>query len=507
MASKQTRHTPRRTRHVYGPQGRQIQSGGNGFRRISGIEVMNSILTVNGLSQKDPRGKEPLDEFGEVRDGARALALNAGSTSIKFEVYSGDRRLRSGQLSWPDGKRKHARLVIEDDDRLNNDSFVDARGDQAATTIALRAALGSEEERSAISVVGHRIVHGGAEFRKSILIDDAVKRAVAEWSHLAPLHNSLALRVIQASEEALPAIPQVAIFDTAFYDSLKPRAFLYPLPLEYYRRWRVQRFGFHGISHAYCAGRTAEMLGRDPKRLNLVICHLGGGCSVTAVRGGRAVATTSGYSPLDGLMMGTRSGSLDPEIILDLQRRQGRTIDEMERDLNYRSGLLGVSGISADILDIEKAAAEGSRRAVLAFEMFADRLRAAIGGLAVTLGKLDALVFTDRMGEESPALRAAACMGLEILGLRLDARKNNECKPDADIAADDSRSRVLVLHTREEMMVAREAVRIVGIGRAPRFGSVHSGCGARRSAGGTSCISPECGNQSVSGTNRCQRNR
>lgn len=397
----------------------------------------------------------------------KALAINAGSTSIKFAVYESNQAVRAGELSWSDGCRGHARLVIERHGGENENSVVDVRDDQAAATVAVRSALGTDQESSPIGVVGHRIVHGGPQFRESILIDEAVKRAVAEWSHLAPLHNSLALRLIQASEAALPTIPQVAVFDTAFYESLKPRSFLYPIPLDYYKRWRVRRFGFHGISYAYCSMRAAELLRRDLTRLNLVICHLGGGCSATAVRGGRAVATTSGYSPLDGLMMGTRSGSLDPGILFDLQRRQGLTVDEMERDFNYRSGLLGISGISADIADVERAAAHGSRRALLAFEMFADRVRAAIGGLAVTLGKLDALVFTDRMGEGSPGLRAAVCRGLGVLGLRLDSGRNDNCTPDTDIAALDSRARILVIHTREELIIAREALRIIGMCGTP----------------------------------------
>jgi acetate kinase len=305
----------------------------------------------------------------------KALAINAGSTSIKFAVYEGEREIRAGELSWSDGQRGHARLVIEHDGETKQESFADVRDDQAAATVALRSALDCDREHSPIRVVGHRIVHGGERFRESTRMDDAVRHAIEEWSHLAPLHNALALRVIQAAEAALPAIPQVAVFDTAFYRSMKPRSFLYSLPMEYYRRWRVRRFGFHGISYAYCSQRTTELLHRDLTGLNLVICHLGGGCSATAVRGGKAVATTSGYGPLDGLMMGTRCGSIDPGILLDVQRRQGRTMEEMERDLNYRSGLLGISGISADIADIERAAAEGSKRAVLAFEMFADRVR------------------------------------------------------------------------------------------------------------------------------------
>lgn len=213
----------------------------------------------------------------------KALALNAGSTSIKFAVYENDRALGSGELSWSDGQRSHARLAMEFYGGTKQHSVFDVREDSAAAAVVIQSALGLDQENSSISVVGHRIVHGGPQYQKSTLLDVAVKKAIAEWGHLAPQHNSIALQVIQASEAALPEVPQVAVFDTEFYGSLKPRAFLYPLPLDYYRCWGIRRFGFHGISYAYCSQRTAELLHRDLARLNLVICHLGGGCSATAV--------------------------------------------------------------------------------------------------------------------------------------------------------------------------------------------------------------------------------
>jgi acetate kinase len=268
------------------------------------------------------------------------------------------------------------------------------------------------------------------------------------------------LEAIKAAETSFPGLPHVAVFDTAFYKNLPPQAYIYPLPYEYYQRYGVRRFGFHGTSYSYCVARATEILKPRSQPLNLVICHLGGGCSATAVRGGQAVATTSGFSPLDGLMMGTRPGALDPGILLALQQEHSATMEQITRALNSSSGLLGVSGISSDFDEIEKAAANGHERAQLALAMFADRVRSAIGGLTVTLGAVDALVFTDRVGE-SPALRTAVCQGLEILGLRLDRELNASCRPDADVATADSRARILVIRTREELMIARESFRVL----------------------------------------------
>jgi acetate kinase len=235
------------------------------------------------------------------------------------------------------------------------------------------------------------------------------------------------------------------------------------LPYEWYEKWGVRRFGFHGISNAYCAGRAAEMLGRGLSELRIVTCHLGGGCSVTAVRGGAPVVTTMGMTPLGGIMMGTRSGSIDPGILIHLQRRCGLTIEDIDEALNYHSGLLGLSGVSPDMASIEAAAGKGSIRARTAFEIFADSVRSAIGASVVSMGGIDALVFTDRIGEGSAALRNAICEGLECVGLRLDAERNAACRPDADVAVPDSSAKVLVIHTREELMIAREARRVAGI--------------------------------------------
>jgi acetate kinase len=395
-----------------------------------------------------------------------ALALNAGSSSLKFALFdTAPEPMVSGDIDWADGNRQRAQLTLLANGKTSR-SQVQVPDESIAAARAIESVLEAAGiGADGIAVVGHRLVHGGAEFRESMRIDQKVKMALAKLSRLAPLHNPPALKVVETVEAVLPGVPQVAVFDTAFYAQLPPKVFMFPLPYEWHRDWGIRRYGFHGLSHAYCASRAAELLGRPLASLRLISCHLGGGCSATAVRDGVAAATTMGFSPLDGLMMGTRCGSIDPGIILHAQRECGLTAEQIDHALNHRSGLLGISGVSPDLARIEEAAAAGNERARLAFEMFADRVRGAIGALAAGLGGVDALVFTDRIGENSPALRAAACQGLEFMGLRLDAERNRAALPDTDVAAPDSPARIVVVHTREEWMVAREARRVVGCAR------------------------------------------
>jgi acetate kinase len=396
------------------------------------------------------------------------LAINAGSSSLKFGLFDDEtcEPLVTGEIDWAGGNREQAQLVVRPRQGTIVRSRVPVPDNSAAAARALQVAvdstLGATQGTQTITAVGHRVVHGREEFRASTLIDDKVKAAISRLSSLAPLHNPAALKAIEAAEAALPGVPQVAVFDTTFYASLPPKACLYPVPYEWYHQWGVRRFGFHGISHAYCVNRAGELLKRDSAQLRIISCHLGGGCSAAAVRGGVAVATSGGFSPLDGLMMGTRCGSIDPGILLHLQRQHGVGHQDLDRTLNHSSGLLGVSGVSADLAQIEVAAAQGNKRARLAFEMFADRVRSSIGALAVTLGGLDAVIFTDRIGEHSPALRAAVCEGLQVIGVRLDSQSNTASRPDVDIAAADSPARILVIHTEEELMVARETRRVAG---------------------------------------------
>lgn len=393
------------------------------------------------------------------------LSINTGSSSVKFALFENgrDESLLEGEIAWANGKRNRAKLLLQLRGGRPESSIVSVKNVRAATAAAINIALDSRSSGSTeVRVVGHRVVHGGTQFQDSVLIDNKVKSAIESLCPLAPLHNPAALTAIATARTILPRALHVAVFDTSFFKPLPPQRFIYPLPYHYYKTWGIRRFGFHGLSHAYCLRRSAELLHRPVSKLNLIICHLGGGSSAAAVQNGLGIATTFGFSTLDGLMMGTRPGSLDPGILLDLQRR-GMSIKKIEADLHSASGLLGISGVSPDLADIEKAAAKGNQRAQLAFDMFADKVRAAIGALAVTLGKVDALIFTDRIGENSPALRAAVCDGLELLNLRLDPKRNQRCHPDADVAKTSSPARILVIHTREELVIAREAMRIAEI--------------------------------------------
>jgi acetate kinase len=391
--------------------------------------------------------------------GVRILVFNAGSSSLKFGVFNAaaETWLQSGQFDWAGGDRRQAQCTLSRPDAGERRFVVSVPDDRAAVAGALRLLA----VREPVTLVGHRVVHAGGEFGVAARVDARVKAAVARFAEVAPLHNPPALAAMDAAEALLPGVPQVAVFDTAFFAGLPPRASLYPLPFEWHERFGVRRIGFHGISNAWCAARAVAMLGRGPAGLRLITCHLGGGCSATAVNNGAPVATTMGFSPLEGLMMGTRCGSVDPGLLVHLLRCGGLSVEELDAALNHRSGLLGVSGISPDFAHIEAAAA-GNERARLAFDMFADRVRAAIGALAVTLGGVDALIFTDRVGEGSPALRAAVCAGLECLGVRPDPDRNRLARPDADVAAPDLPARILVIHTEEERWIAREAARVAG---------------------------------------------
>ncbi|HEY6221792.1 MAG TPA: acetate/propionate family kinase [Candidatus Eisenbacteria bacterium] len=335
-----------------------------------------------------------------------------------------------------------------------------ASGDGALDEAFLALAAEAPVAAAAVTAVGHRVVHGGPSLLAATRIDTKVKTAIAEQSEFAPLHNPPALEAIEAAERRFPDVPHVAAFDTAYFGRLPRHAAVYPLPYEWYSDWGVHRYGFHGLSHAYCAGRAVEMLGSDPGRLRIVVLHLGNGCSASGVRGGTPIATTMGFTPMEGLMMGTRSGSVDPGIVLYAARHRGLSPDELDHALNHASGLLGVSGVSGDFRQVETAARSGNERARLALAIYADRVRASIGSLAVAMGGVDALVFTAGVGENAASLRADVCAGLDCLGLRIDPERNSARGPDADVAVAGSPGRILVIRTREALMVARETRRL-----------------------------------------------
>jgi acetate kinase len=395
----------------------------------------------------------------------KVLVLNAGSSSVKITLLESDGEtvLLDGMADW---STNPARLTVSRPGAAPVESTLPAEGRrQAARHLLEKLARDEAATLAGVSAVGHRVVHGGSDYTSGVRIDETVKRRIGELSELAPLHNPVALEVIEAAEAAWPGVPHVAAFDTAFHATMPPAAWTYPIPRKWTDEWGLRRYGFHGLSHAYCARRAARMLGRGPDGLQLVICHLGNGCSVTAVRDGRSVDTSMGFTPLEGLMMGTRSGSVDPGLLLYVLREKKVTPEDLDRVLNKESGLLGVSGVAADMRQVLEAAAGGHAEARLALEVFAHRLYHVIGGMAATLGGVDALVFTAGVGEHSADVRASACAKLGFLGLELDSAANAACKPDADIAMKSSKGRILVIATREDVTILREAVRVLGQGK------------------------------------------
>ncbi|MGE5189003.1 MAG: acetate/propionate family kinase [Gemmatimonadota bacterium] len=408
-------------------------------------------------------------------DPMSVLALNAGSSTLKFSLFAGRsaESTAEGIVEEPPAQAGgSARDVPRATLRLRRTGTPGERSAmlEAGLSDAVRAvveALREELVSDPVVAVGHRVVHGGRAFTESVAIDARVTREIARLSELAPLHNPPALAAIRAAQEAIPGGVHVAVFDTAFFADLPPDRHVYPLPYAWYAEHGIRRFGFHGISHAYCAGRAPEFLGRAPDGFRSVTCHLGNGCSATAARGGTAVATTMGFTPLEGLMMGSRAGSIDPGIVLHALERMSLTPAELGEVLQKRSGLLGVSGISSDFRTVQEAARKGNERASLALAIYANAVRAAIGSLSVALGGIDALVFTAGVGENAAGLRAEVCRGLECLALHIDPGRNRTLRPDADVAAPGSPGRILVLRTREDLHIAREALRVAGTRGTP----------------------------------------
>ncbi len=369
----------------------------------------------------------------------RALVLNAGSSSLKamlWDVEGASLPSTPPQPIW----RKH----------------VDCHG----KTMEFDSVLGSIPSPETIDVVGHRIVHGGSRFRQSVVITPEVREAIAKMGEFAPEHNRVELAGLDAAERVLrPGTPQVAVFDTAFHATLPPPAYVYPGPYEWVDHG-IRRYGFHGISHQYVSRRAAELLGRDLKSLRMVTCHLGNGCSLAAIRNGESIDTTMGFTPLDGLMMGARSGSVDPGILIALVRDQGYTADRLDHVLNEESGLKGVSGVSSDMREVLAAIDAGNERARLAFDVYAHRLIQEIGAMIASLGGIDALIFTAGVGENCAPLREIVGRQFSFLGVTIDSARNAQTPSDCEISAANSTVKVLVVHTEEDWEIARECCRV-----------------------------------------------
>jgi acetate kinase len=321
-------------------------------------------------------------------------------------------------------------------------------------------------DTSRVEAVAHRVVHGGLRFREPVVIDEAVLSAIRALEPIAPLHNAPALRAIDQARRALPEVPHVAVFDTAFHATLDDVAAVYAVP-RVWRDWGVRRYGFHGLSVAWSTERAPDVLGVPAERARLVVCHLGGGSSITAVRGGRSVDTTMGFSPLEGVPMTTRSGSVDPGVLLFVQREHGLDPDELERVLNHESGLKALTGGSGDMIELEKRVRDGDADASLALDVFSHRVAGAVAAMAVAAGGLDALVFTAGIGEGSSMVRERVCALLAFLDVQPDAERNATAAPDCDIAADESRVRIVVVRAREELVAARAARTLLATRRPP----------------------------------------
>ncbi|MDB9445981.1 acetate kinase [Anabaena sp. CS-542/02] len=402
----------------------------------------------------------------------KVLVLNAGSSSQKSCLYEipdhtmpnqTPQPLWEGKVNWTQD-RGVAEIEVKTatGQTLQESIYGDSRRAHVAYLLytLTRGATKVIDQLSEINVVGHRVVHGGQEYRKSVIITEDVKSKISSLSSLAPAHNPAAVEGIEAIEQSLGDVTQVAVFDTGFHATLPDAAAIYPGPYEWVEQG-IRRYGFHGISHQYCSGRAAQILNRDLASLKLITCHLGNGCSLAAIKKGRSIDTTMGFTPLDGLMMGSRSGAIDPGILIHLLRQSNYSAERLDYVLNKASGLRGISGVSSDLPQVIAAIAQGDYRAQLAWDMYVHRLRSGIGSMLASLEGLDALVFTAGVGEKSPGIRQAACEAFGFLGLKIDPAKNQQQPLDQDIATEDSTIRVLVIKTQEDWAIAQQCWQIM----------------------------------------------
>jgi acetate kinase len=401
----------------------------------------------------------------------KVLVLNSGSSSIKFQLIETDSEMIASNTD-----RCLSKGIVE---RIGTDEAslrLEAPAMQCKPHIgalldhqsALARVLDALRECSVITdvsqvqAVGHRVVHGGEQFSHSVILDEEVAKAIQQCSELAPLHNPHNLRGYYVARKVMPQVPQVAVFDTAFHQTIPPYAYLYGIPYTYYRRYKIRRYGFHGTSHRYVAFRFRQIFGKGREDVNLITCHLGNGCSITAIEKGKSVDTSMGFTPLEGLVMGTRSGDLDPAIVLYLMSKDELSLHDVSTLLNKFSGLYGLSGESNDMRELLAASGKGDEQAKLAIEVFCYRIRRYIGAYSAAMGHVDGLIFTGGIGENAPFVREKACERLAELGFMIDlARNNGIIGKEGEISTDSSRARVMVIPTNEELLIARDTFRCV----------------------------------------------
>ena len=399
------------------------------------------------------------------------LVINAGSSSLKYQLFNMDNKavLAKGlcERIGIDGRLTHTNPNKEEKYKADVPMKDHADAIRAVINILIDKEWGVIESMSEIDAVGHRVVHGGEYFADSVLINDEVIKAIEACVPLAPLHNTANLIGISACKDVMGEnIPQVAVFDTAFHQTMPPEHYMYALPYEYYEKYKIRRYGFHGTSHKYVSQQASEMLGIPIENLRLVTCHLGNGSSIAAIKGGKSMDTSMGFTPLAGLPMGTRAGNIDPAIISFLCDHEHKHADEIIDILNKKSGMLGISGVSSDFRDLDTAIEEGNPRAKLAKDMFNLSVKKIIGSYIAEMGGVDAIVFTAGVGENDRSVRWDVCEHMEYLGIKIDPEKNKFRGRQMDISIDYARVRVLVIPTNEELVIAEDTERLVNEAKA-----------------------------------------
>lgn len=395
----------------------------------------------------------------------KILVINCGSSSLKYQLIDMETEelMAKGLVEriGIEGSRIKHETIGKEKKTIETPMQDHKRALELVMESLTNEEYGAIKSLDEIDAVGHRVVHGGEDFAQSVIIDEKVLKGIEDNVEIAPLHNPPNIMGIKACQRLLPNVKQVAVFDTAFHQTMPAESYIYALPYEYYEKYKIRRFGFHGTSHKYITNRAAEMLGKDVNEVNLITCHLGNGSSICAVKNGKSIDTSMGFTPLEGLAMGTRCGDLDPAILPFLMEKENLSTDEINTLINKKSGVLGISGVSSDFRDIEAARDEGNKRAKLALDIFEKRVRGYIGSYMTELDHVDAIVFTAGVGENSIEMRESIVNGLKSLGLKIDTERNNVRGEDKLISADDSSIKIFVIPTNEELMIARDTKALV----------------------------------------------
>ena len=395
----------------------------------------------------------------------KILVINCGSSSLKYQLIDMETEelMAKGLVEriGIEGSRIKHETIGKEKKTIETPMQDHKRALELVMESLTNEEYGAIKSLDEIDAVGHRVVHGGEDFAQSVIIDEKVLKGIEDNVEIAPLHNPPNIMGIKACQRLLPNVKQVAVFDTAFHQTMPAESYIYALPYEYYEKYKIRRFGFHGTSHKYITNRAAEMLGKDVNEVNLITCHLGNGSSICAVKNGKSIDTSMGFTPLEGLAMGTRCGDLDPAILPFIMEKENLSTDEINTLINKKSGVLGISGVSSDFRDIEAARDEGNKRAKLALDIFEKRVRGYIGSYMTELDHVDAIVFTAGVGENSIEMRESIVNGLKSLGIKIDPERNNVRGEDKLISADDSSIKIFVIPTNEELMIARDTKELV----------------------------------------------